>query len=268
MNSPAISIVTISFNQVDFLERCLDSVRFQGDTIDYEHLVVDPGSTDGSREILASRDDPRLRLLLDPDNGPTDGLNNGFERARGSIVMYLNSDDELAPGALEAVSLAMNESKCDVLIGNGWTIDETDTPIFHVVSDRLSAKRAALNIGTVLQQATAYKRDAIGPRPFDESLKYTWDLDLLLRLRADGLEFAYVNSEVGYFRLYDGTITGTPELARSIRQERRMVIERYAGKRTTAVLSSLELPARAIKRMRTRKRNAPPFGGTVGRSKN
>src|SRR4051794_19097336 len=72
-----ISIVTISFNQAAFLERALESVLRQTHP-DVEYIVVDPGSTDGSREII-ERYRPRLAAVaLEPDSGPADGMNRGF----------------------------------------------------------------------------------------------------------------------------------------------------------------------------------------------
>ena len=49
-----ISIITISFNQIEYLERCIDSVSNQSDS-NFEHIIVDAGSTDGSRELIKSR---------------------------------------------------------------------------------------------------------------------------------------------------------------------------------------------------------------------
>jgi Glycosyltransferases involved in cell wall biogenesis len=81
-----ISVVTISYNQAPFLEACLDSVARQ--TGSWEHIIVDPGSTDGSREIIARRSSQFSHVIFNPDNGPADGLNRGFARASGDIYYY------------------------------------------------------------------------------------------------------------------------------------------------------------------------------------
>ena len=96
-----VSVVTVSFNQARFLERAIRSVLGQ-DYDDIEYIVVDPGSTDGSRAIVERWRDRIDRIILEPDRGPPDGLNKGFAAATGEIFAYLNADDALLPGAVRA----------------------------------------------------------------------------------------------------------------------------------------------------------------------
>ncbi len=88
-----VSIVTISFNQAEFLERAMRSVLTQ-DYPDVEYIVVDPGSTDGSRALITAQGS-RIKAILEKDNGPADGLNKGFASATGEIFGYINADDAL-----------------------------------------------------------------------------------------------------------------------------------------------------------------------------
>ena len=91
-----ISIVTVSFNQADYLEQAIRSVVEQ-DYSDIEYIVVDAGSTDGSREIIER--DRIATVVFEPDREPADGLNKGFARATGDIFGYINADDAYLPGA-------------------------------------------------------------------------------------------------------------------------------------------------------------------------
>ena len=93
-----ISIVTISFNQEKYLRQCIDSVLSQTGC-EVEYIVVDPGSTDRSREIIESYGDKIIRVF-ESDDGPADGLARGFGRATGRVYGWINSDDYLLPGAL------------------------------------------------------------------------------------------------------------------------------------------------------------------------
>ncbi|MCB1155752.1 glycosyltransferase, partial [bacterium] len=86
-----VSVVTLSFNQADYLERAIRSVVEQ-DHDDIEYIVVDPGSTDGSRDIIERYRDRIATVITDPDKGPPDGLNKGFAAATGDIYAYMNAD--------------------------------------------------------------------------------------------------------------------------------------------------------------------------------
>ncbi len=113
-----VSIVTISFNPAEFVERTILSVLAQ-DYPDIEYIVVDPGSTDGSREII-ERYRPRIsKIILRPDHGAADGLNGGFAEATGEIFGFLNSDDMLLPGAVSsAVAFLEKHKEIDVVSGH------------------------------------------------------------------------------------------------------------------------------------------------------
>ena len=100
-----ISVVMPCFQQVRFLGQAVESVLSQED-VEVELLVLDPGSTDGSRELLLELHrfhGDRLRLFLAPDRGQSDAVNRGMALARGRVLGWLNSDDYLLPGALRRV---------------------------------------------------------------------------------------------------------------------------------------------------------------------
>lgn len=80
-----MSMVTISLNQVEFLERTIRSVVEQNYS-DIEFVVVDPGSTDGSHDIIERYRSHISRVIYEPDRGHVDGLNNGFASATGRYL--------------------------------------------------------------------------------------------------------------------------------------------------------------------------------------
>ena len=97
-----ISIVTISYNQKQYLKACIDSILTQAEC-ELEYIVVDAGSTDGSRELIESYGDQVIKVF-ERDDGPADGLNKGFACATGEVYGFINSDDYLLPGALKRVT--------------------------------------------------------------------------------------------------------------------------------------------------------------------
>ncbi len=104
---PRISVITPSYNAVKTIERAILSVMVQGYK-EFEHIVIDGGSKDGTQEIL--KEYAHLKWVSDPDQGQSDAMNKGFDLARGEIIVYLNADDEFAPGVFEKVITSYQSS--------------------------------------------------------------------------------------------------------------------------------------------------------------
>ncbi len=131
-----VSIVTISFNQAEFVERAIQSVLAQ-DYPDIEYIVVDPGSTDGSREIIERYRSQISKIILRPDRGAADGLNGGFAEATGDIFGFLNSDDMLLPGAISSAAASLDKHKdIDIVSGHSNLVGPDDQFLRRVYSDR------------------------------------------------------------------------------------------------------------------------------------
>lgn len=207
-----ISVVTISFNQARFLGACLGSIASQKGP--WEHIVVDPGSNDGSREIIQRQREQFSHVIFEPDRGPADGLNKGFSRATGDIIFYLNSDDVVWPGAFEeARSHFKAHPHLDVISGHGFIIDESGTPKRRVYSDPVTRLRLAHGGAIRIQPATFIRRNAfIRAGGFNEENRSNWDGELIVDLFLQGAKFGIVNSFWGGYRLHDDSITATAKL--------------------------------------------------------
>ncbi|TLM99816.1 glycosyltransferase, partial [bacterium] len=120
-----ISIVIPSYNQGKFIRRTIDSILNQGYP-DLELIVMDGGSTDETLAILQSYGD-RIAWHSAPDSGQTQAVNNGWKRATGQILGWVNSDDILLPGALRAaVDRFQSQPEIQWLYGNCRYIDARD----------------------------------------------------------------------------------------------------------------------------------------------
>ena len=98
---PRVSVVIPAWNRVGSIRMAVESVLRQTFT-DFELLVVDDGSTDGTIDALSDITDPRLRCLANPHNmGPSAARNTGIRAARGDWVAFQDSDDEWLPRKLE-----------------------------------------------------------------------------------------------------------------------------------------------------------------------
>ena len=97
-----ISIVTPSFNQVEWVERTMQSVLNQPvDGIEY--VVVDGMSVDGTIDVLERYRSRLTKLVIEPDSGMYEAINKGFAMTTGNLMGWINSDDMLHPHALQTV---------------------------------------------------------------------------------------------------------------------------------------------------------------------
>jgi glycosyltransferase involved in cell wall biosynthesis len=225
---PSLSVVTISYNQGDFLEECLLSVAGQR-TGEVEYIVVDPGSTDGSRDVIARHGKSIDRLLLEPDRGPADGLNNGFAAATGEIFGYINADDRYAPGALEFVRRYFSGNpNVDVLCGAIRIVDRHGRRSPRArTSDPFDLARYAAGICTIGQQATFFRRRAYEwAGGFNPENRINWDGELLVDMALRGARFGTTSRILGDFRIYAESITGSKRHRDRLLREHRRVAEK------------------------------------------
>lgn len=107
-----------------YLRQCIDSVLAQGHP-DVEHRVFDAGSRDGSVEVLRSYGDA-ISWVSAPDAGQAAAINEGFRKATGDVVAWLNSDDYYLPGAFDAALDALaRDPGAAAVHGNAWMVDES-----------------------------------------------------------------------------------------------------------------------------------------------
>jgi glycosyltransferase involved in cell wall biosynthesis len=226
-----ISIVTISFNQARFLERAILSVLNQG-YHELEYIVVDPGSTDGSRDVIEKYRDRIRHVIYEKDDGPADGLNKGFACATGDVFGFLNADDELMPGALGDIAAAFRESpRADVISGCGYFVNEEGERLRAIVPSRLTPWLYAHGGVSVFQQGTFFKSDffrVVGG--FNVNNLTCWDGELFLDMAMAGARFVAIGSDLAYFRLHEGSITGSGRLNEKYRLDCDRLFEKATGR--------------------------------------
>lgn len=220
--SMRLGCVTISFNQARFLRECVESVTC-ADRSSLQHVIVDPGSTDGSRDIIAeyARMQRFHEVILEPDNGPGEGLNKGFSRLSDcDILCYLNSDDRFEPGALDVVfDFFARHPQVDVLIGSGAIIDEQGVRgLRKRLSTPFTARRYLHGTSLVIQQSTFFRRHIFSAAGgFNADNRTCWDTELLIDMLLASARFQVSKRVLGQFRIYPGTITSERQSGRDQR---------------------------------------------------
>jgi glycosyltransferase involved in cell wall biosynthesis len=243
-----ISIVTISMNQGRFLPMAVESVLSQRD-VDLKYVIVDAGSTDGSREYLATIQDPRVDLILEPDHGPAEGLNKGIRSSMGAVIGYLNADDLYLAGALRDVDRLLRTNRTiDVVYGDGWILDGDGRVIRHFESTRWGLRRYVYGAVSVLQQSTFFRREAFERTSgFNQENRTSWDGELLVDLALTGSRIEHRRADWGAFRLHPEGISGSRRLESRYREDRKRIFARAMGRGPNRADRILERLARATK---------------------
>lgn len=208
MTAPLVSIVTICFNQAAYIGEAIESVLSQ-DYQPIEYVVVDAGSSDGSREIIETYRSRLAAVIFEPDDGPADGLNKGFESTSGDILGYLNADDAYLPGAV-AGAVAALEARPHVaaVYGHGFIVDSNGSPFRYFRSSPFSPRLGVYGAAVVMQQATFFRRaDWIDVGGFNASNNVNWDTELLMDLALAKKRLARVNEKWGLFRMHGDSIS-------------------------------------------------------------
>jgi GT2 family glycosyltransferase len=183
------TIVTPVFNGMPWLPDAVASVAAQRRDVDVEHLILDGGSTDGSREWLLAHDRLGFGAVFAPDNGQTDALVKGFGRASGEVLGWLNSDDLLEPGALGLVRDAFNGAPSAAVVAGGCLlIDPQSRVTGSIPVPPVRTFAELLRYPTNLPQPATFFRAAAYRRVggLDRRYDLAMDVDLWLRLAREG----------------------------------------------------------------------------------
>ncbi|MDQ6698675.1 MAG: glycosyltransferase [Acidobacteriota bacterium] len=227
-----LSVVTISFNQARFLQEAIDSVCCSP-SHSVQHVIVDPGSADGSREIIERNRHRFSPILLDPDRGPADGLNKGFDHCEGEVLGYLNADDRYPPGALDAVAryFETHPGK-DVLFGTIAVIDELGRrSVRRRVPDPLDLRKYAEQACNVWCPSTFFRHHAfLKSGGFNIANRTCWDGELVVDLAISGANPGYSDCVLGEFRSYADSLTGSGRMWDQYQADRRRIRQKiYAS---------------------------------------
>ena len=121
-----VSVVVTVYNKEKFLRQCLDSLAAQTQK-ELEIICVNDGSTDGSGEILAEyeKKDPGIRVITQPNAGPSAARNTGIDAAEGTYLYFMDADDYLEEDGLETAVRRMEKEQLDMLLMDAVPFAET-----------------------------------------------------------------------------------------------------------------------------------------------
>lgn len=195
---PKISIITPSFNQASYIEQTIRSVESQNYP-NFEHIIIDGGSTDDTVEILKRF--PHLVWVSEKDEGQADALRKGFERVTGDIVGWLNSDDYYEPDVFKNVAHAFEDPNVNWLVGN-LTYVFHDGEFVPDQSPEITQHRLWQNPDIIRQQSTFFRKDFLSRAGgWNPEFHLVMDYDLWLRLSVLDSP-ATLDANIAYFRMH------------------------------------------------------------------
>lgn len=201
---PRISVITTSYNYEQFIEETIRSILLQGYP-ELDYIIIDDGSTDGSMKII-EKYGPWLAHWEQQENGEQpNATNNGFARATGDVMTFINSDDVLEPGCLECVGSAFRN-------GAQWVVGPIrmfGPSIGNRIRKPIPEQDPAdwLGKNPVPQQGSFWSTELyrqIGP--LREDFRFLFDLDYWLRLRfVAGVRPVIVDQTLAGMRFHDSS---------------------------------------------------------------
>ena len=213
MNTPRVTVLLAVFNGGGLLLESLESVLAQT-WRDFELLVVDDGSTDGTRDLLQNIRDPRLRVLTNPANlGLTLSLNRGLEAARGELVARHDADDRCAPTRLGEQVAFLEAHPAIMLLGSSaWRLTPdgrrcgaNDLPTTH-----LGTRWASIVDNPFLHPTVMFRREPVLREfhGYDAGYSVCQDFDLWSRV-AERYKVANLPERLVQMREHPDSMTRT-----------------------------------------------------------
>lgn len=206
--SPKVSIITCSYNRPKMLLECIASVRKQTDD-DWEHLIVDSGSTDDAVKATLERAaalDPRVRVWRKSPNvnQPARFWNELLDRVRGKYIAFLDDDNLKHPEFVEVLSAVLDEAPEVDMVTCGWVVIDksegvTECHLNLKTTSQEVERRSTIDTGAFLIRREAFEK--IGYFPLNIRTNEDW---ALMRRAVECLEMVHLPDALATYRSHDG----------------------------------------------------------------
>jgi len=232
---PLVTIVTISYNQAEFLERTILSVINQSYK-NIEYIIFDGGSTDGSIELIEKYKNHFTHIHIGPDGGAANALNSAFKLATGDLHAYINSDDELNLNTVKTwVNAFEKYPDSDIIYGDIDIIDENGKPttlpkrkVSTFLAGPYNARIGYCGVSAIPQQASctkAYIFKKLGG--FEPTNRSCWDGEFFVDAIIKGAKFKRISGILAKFRVHGESISGTNKHEEFRRKDHKRIKEKW-----------------------------------------
>ncbi len=207
-SEPLISVITVCYQSAETLGATLESLRAQTNQR-FESIVVDGGSTDGTRELVSDFDDVVDQFVSEPDKGIYDAMNKGVGLAKAPYIAFLNSDDAYPKHTIETWVNAIEHSGKDAYYGNMTKVRNWGGERFTRL-EKPNIDLMPKTMGIFHPSTCVAKKwfDTLGG--FNLSYQLAADYDWLLGLYLAKAEFEYIDKSLSIFSV-DGVSNASCE---------------------------------------------------------
>ncbi|MGX7689889.1 glycosyltransferase family 2 protein [Flectobacillus roseus] len=221
-----ISIVSPSYNQGAFIEDAILSVLSQ-EYPNFEHIIIDGGSTDNTIEILKKY--PHLIWVSEKDKGQSDAINKGFNKATGDIIGWLNTDDYYLPGAFDRIVKEFSANAgVDVVYGDVNFVNKNKQHLSEGIS-RVPVRWLMLFHCYIHSAAFFFDRKILdGGIRIDPEFHIAMDKEFFANIFYSGYKFKYVHQFLTAFRWHEDNKSLDTKAVKNIRyKEGLRILNRY-----------------------------------------
>ncbi len=250
---PRLTIVMPSYQQAAFVEEGLRSVLLQNYP-NLEFIVNDGGSSDGSAEIIARYAPFLAHSQSARDRGQGDAINQGFDRATGDLVGWLNSDDFYLPGALFAVAREFLRAAPEIVYGDALNLFEEDNRTLQYWQGYWIT-RSFLQFGGLFSSHATFWSRAVHVRLWDE-LNCNVDGELWQRL-VPGRRLRYLPLPLGVCRIHGDTKSNAEQWRQKWREDDERIWARHGRPTQSRVFRRWFAWSQRVFKWFTLRRNRP-----------
>ena len=205
MGGPLVSVIIPVFNGERFLREAIQSVSgaVSDKYLDVEIIIVDDGSTDGTASVAKSLPET-VRYLRQTNQGPAAARNRGIENAQGSLIAFADADDLWPNDKLELqLPYLISDPRIDIVMGRIQQVRLPGTCNEQTRAEDVGEPAFSVNLGSAVVRKSVFERVGF----FDETMRYSEDVDWFMRAREAGAAIVTIDAVTLFYRQHEENMT-------------------------------------------------------------
>lgn len=199
---PLISVIIPAYNCERYLRQAVQSVLDQKYP-DLEIIIVDDGSTDGTASVAKSFRET-VHYLHQPNQGPSAARNRGIERAQGSLIAFADADDLWPAHKFEQqLPYLIRDAKTDIVLGRIQLVQLSETDDGQMRAEEFAEPVFSVNLGSAIIRKSVFDRVGL----FDETMRYSEDVDWFMRAREAGAAIVTIDAVTLFYCRHEQNMT-------------------------------------------------------------